>query len=523
MNLALYKIRDDLEDGDWGLRTSAADYKPVPVRSMSGVKLSLYVRTPKPSIPRWQKELLSIAADQGSRLLRELQNQSTGALLLIERRGHRFVLVYGSGRHAVDSTKIETGFGLRVAANVIDPESLKGVDTRSIIGSGRSQAVSMPSAGPLHRLGIEPTADLVRYLEGRPSTELATGIAGGDVLRLTLKSFSLNSLAEKIDEIVAAYDSVAYKESFPFLDYFVRVPRSNSELRSRLNAEVGKLLLEGSDNLDLMNPEIDRAGRPERFVLKYGRKTLELGEVSTESVSEVVSKWGVADPLSALKVNVFYEDVEVPRSIPLLHFVAAEIELDGRLFAPCSGVWYRVDGDHLASMNERISLLTDLTGVLPFGVWHRGYKREEDYNKHALPSGSKHMVLDKALFYSKGGRNQKVEVCDLITAEKQLICVKKMVDSATLSHLFAQGAVSAQLLKDNRTYRDVVLGHLRRIDPNAAIGSFSDWTIVFAVATDRPGSLAKSLFFFSKVNLEIAVRAIHGTQMRVALAKIDHE
>lgn len=521
MDLALYKIRDDLEEGDWGLRTAAADYRPVAVKKMPGVDLRLYVRTSKVSVPRWQKELLSIAADQGSKLLRELQNQSTGALVLIERRGHRFVLVYGSGRHAVDSTKIETGFGLRVAANVIDPESLRGVDTRSIVGSGRSQVVSMPSAGPLHRLGIEPTVDLVRYLEGKPSDEFASGIAGGDVLRLTLKSFNLNSLAEKLDEIIAAYDSTTYKDTFPFLDYFVRVPRSDVDLRSRLNAEVGRLLIEDSKRLEFMNPELDRQGKPERFVLRYGRKASEIGELNRAAILDVVSRWGMGNPLDSLKVNAFYEGVDTPQRSSLLPYVVTEVELDGKLFAPCSGVWYRLDGNHLRDLNERISRLPDLTGVMPFTPWHSGFSNEELYNRHALPKSLDHVVLDKALFYSKGGRNQKVEVCDLLTAGKQLICVKKMTSSATLSHLFAQGAVSAQLLRDSQPYRETVLGHLRKVDQDPSIGSFSDWTIVFALATERSGPLVDSLFFFSKVNLEIAVRAIHGAQLRVALAKID--
>ncbi|GAB3861217.1 hypothetical protein GCM10029963_65350 [Micromonospora andamanensis] len=53
------------------------------------------------------------------------------------------------------------------------------------------------------------------------------------------------------------------------------------------------------------------------------------------------------------------------------------------------------------------------------------------------------------------------------------------------------------------------------------MGYFGDWKIVFAIATDRPGRLADSLFFFSKVNLDLAERAIRGAGLGIALAKID--
>jgi uncharacterized protein (TIGR04141 family) len=523
VELTFYKLRDNLEDGDWGLRSVVSEYSLVPVREIPGVVIQLYVRMSKVNIPRWQEDLMLIALDQHSEFLKGLRNQSTGALLLIERQGQRYILVYGSGRHAVDPNKIEVGFGLRVAANVVDPEALKGVDTRSIIGSGRSQVVSMPSVGPLYRLGIEPTVDLVRSLEGKPPEEFANGIAGGDVLRLTLKSFSFNNLPQKLDEITAAYDSEAYRESFPFLDYFTRVPRTSSEIRMKLYAEVEELILSGSRDIDFMNPDLDRQDKPERFVLKSGRRVSpDLAELDRETILSLVADWGVTNPMKSLQVHAYYEGVEQPYSSSLLPYIVTEIHLGNRIYAPCAGAWYRVDKDHLQGLQERINQLPDLTSALSLPPWHKGYANEADYNNETHPRNEVPVVLDKALFYNRGGRNLKVEVCDLLTRHKELICVKKMKDSATLSHLFAQGSVSAQLTRDNARYRSTLLDHFRKLAPDSSIGPPSDWTIVFAVATDRPGRVADSLFFFSKVNLEIAARAIQSAGMRVALAKINN-
>ncbi|GGL97868.1 MULTISPECIES: DUF6119 family protein [Micromonospora] len=523
MDLVLFKLRDDLDEGEWGLRAVIdEDYKEVAVREIEGLEIGLHVKSSKVNVPKWQEDLMLIALNQKAKEIIGLKNQSTGAVVKVKRHGHKFLLVYGTGRHAVDSSKIEAGFGLRVAANVIDAEALKGVDTRAIAGSGRSQVVSMPSAGSLHRLGIEPTVDLVRYLEGKPPEEIGTGIAGGDSLRLTMKSFSYTSLPQKLDEVVAAYESREYKEKFPFLDYFTRVPRTRGELHSKLKAKVDELLLSGGEGVDFMNPDSDRLASPDRFLLKWGRKSLQVqGELSRSVILEVMSRWEIPDPMRSLQVHAYFDGIEKPVKTSLMPYVVTEIELGEEVYAPCSGAWYRIDKDHLSNLQERVRSIPDLTGDLSLRSWVSGAEDEGEYNLEAL-AGNDHVVLDKSLFYAKGGKNLKVEICDLLTKRKEMICVKKMDRSSpTLSHLFAQGSVSARLFRDNRQYRGVVLQHLGRLVGVPRVGDFESWKVVFAIATDRPGRIADSLFFFSKVNLDLAVRAIHGAGLGVALAKID--
>jgi uncharacterized protein (TIGR04141 family) len=83
--------------------------------------------------------------------------------------------------------------------------------------------------------------------------------------------------------------------------------------------------------------------------------------------------------------------------------------------------------------------------------------------------------------YREGG---EVGALDHRTAEKHLICVKKMQRSGTLSHLFAQGSVSARLLIENyQGYADETVTHLRRISPGAEFGQRQDWMVVYALAS----------------------------------------
>lgn len=124
--------------------------------------------------------------------------------------------------------------------------------------------------------------------------------------------------------------------------------------------------------------------------------------------------------------------------------------------------------------------------------------------------------LDKADYYI-GGPNQRVEVCDLLTPDKHMVCVKKLTKSATLSHLFGQGSVSAQLYSGEEPYRERVENAV----PAGGSANNGAPTIVYAIGTDRPGALADTLFFFSKVNLLSHAKTVRQCGLKVAIAKID--
>ncbi len=127
--------------------------------------------------------------------------------------------------------------------------------------------------------------------------------------------------------------------------------------------------------------------------------------------------------------------------------------------------------------------------------------------------------MDKKNF-AIGGPNQKIEICDLLTPAMQMLCVKKRTKSATLSHLFSQGSVSADLYRGEDTYRDRV-HTVVRMELGADLDNIAtEPTIVYVIATDRPGSVIDSLFFFSKVGLLAHARAVRRRGLKVGLLKI---
>jgi uncharacterized protein (TIGR04141 family) len=96
-----------------------------------------------------------------------------------------------------------------------------------------------------------------------------------------------------------------------------------------------------------------------------------------------------------------------------------------------------------------------------------------------------------------------------------------MTRSSTLSHLFTQGQVSAQLLTANlEGYRDRIMQNLNQLDSTATFGANSDWTVVYAIATPKEGTLASNLYFFSKVALYHAAQQLRSLGVHVAIARI---
>jgi uncharacterized protein (TIGR04141 family) len=100
-----------------------------------------------------------------------------------------------------------------------------------------------------------------------------------------------------------------------------------------------------------------------------------------------------------------------------------------------------------------------------------------------------------------------------------MIHVKRHAGSAPLSHLFAQGVVSARLFQSDASFRQQVNAELpdshRLRDPDASIDP-REYEVAYAIA----GSPRTSLPFFSMVNLRGAVEMLKALNYQVTLTHV---
>ncbi len=103
-------------------------------------------------------------------------------------------------------------------------------------------------------------------------------------------------------------------------------------------------------------------------------------------------------------------------------------------------------------------------------VWEEGGKAkietEGDYNERAAVEQG-FFLLDKKLVKCTQ-TTSPIELCDLLTQDKQLVHVKhRKGGSAGLSHLFSQGSVSAEVMLGDKGFRKKARTVLRRVNPRA--------------------------------------------------------
>lgn len=183
------------------------------------------------------------------------------------------------------------------------------------------------------------------------------------------------------------------------------------------------------------------------------------------------------------------------------------------------GEWFFVNNDYVQAVKDRVRNIPDVTeelGILPI---HEG-ETEGDYNER-LGIAKDWQLLDKKLFNFSG--TSKFEIADLLTPNAKYLCVKKMSSSATLSHLFAQGSVSAKLLRSVPDVAERARKLYTEKWPESDDSALHNPTFVYVIPTKKEGTLSECLFFFSLINLIDHLDTIKAAGYGVARCKVAYQ
>jgi uncharacterized protein (TIGR04141 family) len=492
------------------------------------VEWRLYVRAGIDVQVGWFKHVSPLLADgQGG----PLWSKSAGAVLLVSAHGRIFAVTFGTGFHALSQAVIVPDFGLIVTANCIDVDRLTTADARGL-GKGKRNASSrLPLPGEMFALGLLTNEEWIRRFGGEVSlTGFAKSASGADSLQLNIQDFHLIALPAKLKQVLNLYESKAYQANFPFLDYFRR--ETDRETITALDAAMSSAMKKRDPEIGFAAPdELDL--HADEYRLSVRRDNVRLDELRTDDVYaaiDTLNAW--ADPLAKVKIASYDLAGEpILDREPLRPYVVGEVRMhvaeEDRQYATTAGAWFRINPAYVEIIDRYLrDDVVDLTAALSLPTWDDDYLQanvkgkygEERYNRHVSQQQG-YVLLDRDLYRGRAG--EKVEICDLLTPDKKLICVKRMDGSDKLSHLFQQGSVSAQLIMANDDYRAKLMAAYRRIVPDGEFGNPSEWTVVYALATGKPGELKKIMYFFSRAALKTHGTVIKGTGIKVAVAKID--
>lgn len=492
-----------------------------------------FVQKNKNTMPDW----LVVLSDYLDVEKDDFTNQYNSALISIKVNARIFVLSFGYGYHALDQTKLVSDFGLKTCLNALNDEEIKSIDTRTIDLLARQERIRLASSSELEDFGIDVNQDWLRGIEGRPGDiegepiiEGVKTVAGRNSLRLNTE-WSLDEIYNHLDEVLQAYNSDRYQDNFDFIDNFEKLD-PDSDLTDTLETKLKEIIKEGeTQKLGLAHPYIPPWGKISKYKILQGRKfNREFVELITDEVFKFVNENKEHDEfefdLSKIKIhplNSSGDKLKSSFSKPLKDYLLAEVDHQNKKYILSDSAWFSVNDDYLQTIENKLSQVQDVTDSLNLIDMKDG-EAEEDYNERTINQHSDWINLDGDLYYYDGP-HEKVEVCDLLTPNQEFICVKKMNSSASLSHLFSQGSVSARLLSASSDYLKDINQKISNHGGNFCINrnSVGESMIVYALATEKENEIHKELFFFSKLNAVTHIELIESARMEAAFAKIEYK
>lgn len=231
------------------------------------------------------------------------------------------------------------------------------------------------------------------------------------------------------------------------------------------------------------------------------------------------------EKLKSRKVSVkFLRSAEPDSRWSVYQCLVSEQRLGGLLYALIEGRWFSIADSLVTQVDAAIAAIPRATVSLPPGL---PGESEGDYNARAASASADLALLDKKLV-APDGSTTRIEFCDLISTDGSLVHVKRKSRSSTLSHLFAQGHVSAEALVDG-TLRDQVRtaiqkaagateasGWLDLIPPSGSVPDRDRVTVTYAVIANSTATGVEWLPFFSRLTLMQTVRDLN----RLGFAKV---
>ena len=464
--------------------------------------------------------------NQGAKknLPHNLVNSSNKAILLFENSNRVFAITFGYGRYLLDDEFIERNFGLKVVLNSVNPDKLKSIDLSNLDDLTLQTRKQTSKGSSKEAFGLDIISDLMKAVTGTPSDRLLGGTLNGrDQVNLSPK-IVFRDLKKIIKKISDYYDSDNYKTDFEWIDN-VRIEKDLSKINKLNSLLVKEIQKEVTDKIYLSVPEILDWEKIPKF--SYTEKGNKFDELDIRDYFEKVGDTDVLDLAKLKNHKVFVHSGNDDEGIPkwsIYNCMNFEKKLGNELFCLAMGSWYKIKDSFVNETYEYVRQIPISNIVF---VEHKAGESEGQYNKKLADSNKKkYTLMDAKNVYCELAKSS-IEPCDVFTNDKQFIHVKKKYSSATLSHLFAQGRISAEAFLSDREFRKGIRRNIKKekrlnqnLIPLTTKIESQDYEIIYAVI-DKSNKDVVSIFpFFSLLNLKQSYHSLSLMGFKVSIAKI---
>jgi uncharacterized protein (TIGR04141 family) len=476
---------------------------------------SLFLKASHPSPPPWLSFIKS-HIDGGD--LPPVLGSSSSGLLLVPASDQLLAITFGYGRHLVRQEAVVQDFGLKVVLNSIDPTQIKSVDARTFDELTIHTRRGASRDSTLGVFALDNSRDLLRAVTGRSSPGGLGALTGSASLAIN-SDIEVPRLPELAEDLVRAYRRTRYRKNFRFIDYMRG--EQDPDIVKKLDEKLVKALkAKAMTEMHLAIPEAvdwqEIAGV--RFSFKQRKH-----EPAPDPKISLYRELRNADQISlkrlkADKVEAIsaVDENEIIGRWRVYDCIVFEIDHAGHLYVLSGGDWYRIDKSHRDKVEDFVRRIPELELKLPAADKTQG---EAVYNLAAARAVGG-VCLDGKLVSVSGA--DRIEVCDVLTKDGLFIHVKKRGRSSTLSHLFAQGVTSAEMLLSDEEFRKDATKRVEKVNADFAAmipqnpGARDEIKVAFVILSrgqrrDKPYGLP----FFSMVSLKAAAERLQGAGIKV--------
>jgi len=478
---------------------------------------SLYGKKPKsPSFPKWSEFLTTTNINSLKGVIN--QTLSTGAILTVRAHNRIFILTFGTSAHLIQTDRIERDFGFRVTLNSVDPKKLRSLDKASYDSNPLNSRNQSTIDSDMFDLSIDAETDLMYAVTGTSKVELlGTQLTGRDALVINTY-VTLSTLHHILETALSQYNQQLPAE-FQWVENLNKI--KDSQRIEQLDAELDIHLASGSTNelIWIGEPNIVDWENIIGYSFDQKANTSIYSTLQIDRLKEYMAKKGKTfncHSLRTQKICMIDNNEMTVKTWRAYQCLYAEITLNKELFILRNSIWYRVQNDLISSIDNFLTTIPEYEHILP----EYSQESEGKYND-ALGKIPSYDKMDAKNIHF-GGAQSKIEFCDLIKDKYDLIHVKYYRSSATLSHLFAQGVVSAEAFAGDPYFRKKLNTklppHLKLSDTEER-PEVEKYCVVYAIVTKKKD--LKELPFFSKITLKNAVKQLKISGFVVKVAFID--
>lgn len=467
--------------------------------------------------PSWVRDFFS---DALSASIPIFTASARGMLLVAIKHGEKvvnFALTFGQGRFLLRDGVVEDRFGLRVVLNSAELQSFRSIDKTtlgSVLKHSREQVAKEATPADF---GIDIEQDLVNLVSAKSrDAKFGKIITGKDAFYLSAKT-DISTIKDFLAHCFARYESTDYKADFAWIDQISEVRNQNTI--NKLN----ELLLE---KINMGNLEKTWMSAPEivDWSLTKGFRYILEKRASIQDdldIDNFLSSFqGVTLTIEHLKNSFIFSisasDEETIAKWNAFKCIYSEVEVDGKVFILNNSLWYEIARDFSDEVKQDFADTPDST----IELINYTSGNENVYNKSATTALGNACCMDQQLI-THGGGHSTIEFCDILTQDKKIVHVKKYGGSSTLSHLFSQGLVSAELFAGDAEFRkklNVKLPAGYKLASSVTRIKPEEYEIVYAVISKSRNQL--DIPFFSKVSLRNAKKRLTNYGYKVTKKKI---